>query len=64
MQTVEIDEGTALLADYIAAMNNESIILTVGDKPVAALIMDDARVAPEPTLTKTYDFGECRQLWD
>jgi prevent-host-death family protein len=38
MRTIEIDQATASLAEYAKGMDKDPIILTVGGKPVAALI--------------------------
>jgi antitoxin (DNA-binding transcriptional repressor) of toxin-antitoxin stability system len=38
MKTVEVAQATAPLAEYARDMKNEPLILTVGGKPIAALV--------------------------
>ena len=38
MKTLEIEKATAPLADYARNLSQEPVVLTVGGKPVAALV--------------------------
>jgi antitoxin (DNA-binding transcriptional repressor) of toxin-antitoxin stability system len=38
MKTLEMDQATAPLAEYAQDVTNEPVILTIGGKPVAALV--------------------------
>jgi antitoxin (DNA-binding transcriptional repressor) of toxin-antitoxin stability system len=38
MKTLEADQATAPLAEYARDVKNEPLILTIGGKPVAALV--------------------------
>lgn len=38
MKTLEADQATAPLAEYVRGVKNEPLILTIGGKPVAALL--------------------------
>jgi prevent-host-death family protein len=38
MRTLEIEQATAPLSDYARDVNKETVIVTIGGKPVAALV--------------------------
>ena len=66
MKTLELSNATAPLAEYAQAVDREPIILTVGGKPVAALVaiedadLESVTVATDPKFLALIERSRAR----
>jgi len=67
MKTVEVAQATAPLAEYARNVKNEPLILTVGGKPVAALVsienadLETATLSTDPQFLALIERSRSRQ---
>lgn len=67
MKTLEISKATAPLAEYAQSVSKEPIVLTVGGKPVAALVaientdLETAMLSTHPQFLALIERSRARQ---